>query len=101
MDLFRHSLDNWISRIYLAVVAVTLVFVGVDTLFVSHADASMSAVVPVLLTAPESLVLLLTPDGVDGWAFGVAYVAVVVVSALANAAFLGALLRRLRSSVTA
>ena len=98
MNLLRRSLDNWLSGTYLAVVAVALALVAVDTLALSHADASMSAVWPVILTAPESLVLLLTPYGVDGWAYGVAYAAVITVSAFANAAFLGTLVRRPRSS---
>ena len=92
--------DNWLSRGYLAVVLAATGFFLVDTFFVSHTDASMSGAVPWLLTAPLSLLYTLLPEGTlngsgDG-AFLALYLVGIAAAALANAAFMGLALRRIR-----
>ncbi|GAA1895486.1 hypothetical protein GCM10009716_01820 [Streptomyces sodiiphilus] len=82
---------TWPSRIYLAAAFALLTWVAVDTMFVDHADASFAAVIPMLFTAPTSLVVLLLPEG-----SAVAYFAAVAVAAVINAALLGLAVRALR-----
>ncbi|MDH2408541.1 SCO4225 family membrane protein [Streptomyces chitinivorans] len=72
---------TWAARAYLALCGALLVWVLADAFLVRHEDASMAGVVPLLATAPLSVLLLLAP-----WEGIPAYVSVVVVSALANAA---------------
>jgi hypothetical protein len=67
---------------YLLVVAAVVGWVGVDALFVEHADASLAGVWAFLVTAPASLLFVMLP-GVLAWAG-------IVVGALVNAAVLGA-----------
>lgn len=70
---------------YLLVVAAVLGWVGVDALFVEHADASLAAVWAFLVTAPASLLFVMLP-GALAWAG-------IVVGAVVNAAVLGAVYR--------
>ncbi|MDW4907519.1 hypothetical protein RB628_19735 [Streptomyces sp. ADMS] len=97
--LLTLATDNWLSRGYLAVVVAATGFFLVDTFFVSHADASMSGVVPWLLTAPLSLLYTLLPEGtLNGTGDGVflaLYLAGIAAAALANAAFMGFALRKI------
>ncbi|UIX33920.1 SCO4225 family membrane protein [Streptomyces sp. GQFP] len=98
--LLTLATDNWLSRGYLAVVVAATGFFLVDTFFVSHTDASMAGAVPWLLTAPLSLLYTLLPEGTlngtgDG-AFLAVYLVGIGVAALANAAFMGFALRRIR-----
>lgn len=85
--------DNWVSRGYLLVFAAVLVWVAVDTLFVSHPDASFAGVWPFFLAAPTSLLVLALPD-LDAWALLVS----LAVAAFVNAMLLGLLVRALTSS---
>lgn len=80
--------DNWPSRCYLLVVAATLVWFGIDTLFVYHPDASFAGVWPMFLTLPTSL-LLLTWPALPGWALVVG----MILAALVNATLLGLFVR--------
>ncbi|MFF0014624.1 SCO4225 family membrane protein [Streptomyces sp. NPDC005374] len=79
------SFLNPLSLGYLIVVAAVVGWVGVDTLFVEHADASLAAVWAFLVTAPASLLFVMLPDSL-AWAG-------VVAGALVNAAVLGAAYR--------
>ncbi|NBM21308.1 SCO4225 family membrane protein, partial [Streptomyces sp. GC420] len=56
--VFAPAVDNWLSRCYLAAVALTTGYALLEELFVSHADASMAYVVPMVLTAPLNLLFL-------------------------------------------
>ncbi|MBN3929919.1 hypothetical protein IQ279_09745 [Streptomyces verrucosisporus] len=69
------------ARAYLAVCGALLIWGSADAFLVSHEDASMAGVLPLPATVPLSVLLLLVP-----WKGIFAYVSVVVVSALANAA---------------
>ncbi len=82
--------DNWVSRGYLLVFAALLVWVVLDTLVVSHPDASFAGVWPFMWTLPTSLLLWLLP-GMDGWLL----YAGLTVAALVNATLLGLLVRAL------
>ncbi len=99
-NLLTLATDNWLSRVYLAVVAAASVYFVVDTLFVSHADASMAGVVPWVLTVPVSLLYTLLPEGtLNGTGDGVfmaLYLVGIAAAALANAAFMGLALRKIR-----
>ncbi|CAM5388589.1 MULTISPECIES: SCO4225 family membrane protein [Streptomyces] len=53
----RRCLLNPLALGYLAVVAAVWVWIGVDTLLVTHADASTAAVWGFFVTAPTSLLL--------------------------------------------
>lgn len=55
----RLTFGNAASLIYLGVVAATAVFVTVDTLFVTHEDASLSGVWLFFLAAPTVFLFLL------------------------------------------
>ena len=71
----------------LIVVAAVVGWVGVDTLFVEHADASLAGVWAFLITAPASLLFVMLP-GALAWAG-------IVVGAVVNAAVLGAAYHKL------
>ncbi|MFD8718058.1 SCO4225 family membrane protein [Streptomyces sp. NPDC059629] len=71
---------------HLALVAAVVVWVGVDTLFAEHADASLAGVWAFLVTAPASLLFVMLP-GPPAWAG-------VVVGAVVQAAVLGVLYRK-------
>ncbi|MGA4857577.1 SCO4225 family membrane protein [Streptomyces koyangensis] len=58
---FRRSLLNPVALGYLAVVAAVWVWIGVDTLFVTHADASMAGVWGFFVTAPTSFLFVSLP----------------------------------------
>ncbi|MEU5592964.1 hypothetical protein [Streptomyces sp. NPDC020298] len=83
----RHCLFNPAAVGYLTVVAAVLIWVGADTLFVEHQDASLAGVRAFVVTAPTSWLFLFLP-GPLLWTG-------VVVGALVQAAVLGALYRRL------
>jgi hypothetical protein len=85
--------DNWVSRGYLLVFVALLVWVVLDTLVVSHPDASFAGVWPFLWTLPTSLLLWLIP-GVEGWLLLVG----LTVAALVNATLLGLLVHALTRS---
>ncbi|WP_369037547.1 SCO4225 family membrane protein [Streptomyces adonidis] len=99
-NLLTLATDNWLSRAYLAVVAAATGFFLFDTFFVTHADASMSGAVPWLLTAPLSLLYTLLPEGTlngtGSGAFLALYLVGIGVAAVANAAFVGLALRKIR-----
>lgn len=57
----RHYLVNPAALGYLAVVATVGVWVGVDALFVEHADASLAGVWLFIATAPTSFLFLALP----------------------------------------
>ncbi|MFF8567415.1 SCO4225 family membrane protein [Streptomyces albidoflavus] len=59
---FRRSLLNPVALGYLAVVAAVWVWIGVDTLLVTHADAGMAGVWGFFVTAPTSFLLVSLPD---------------------------------------
>lgn len=98
--LLTSATDNWLSRGYLAVVAAATAFFLVDAFLVSHEDATMSGAVPWLLTAPLSLLYTLLPDGTlngtGSGAFTALYLVGIAAAALANAAFMGLALRKIR-----
>jgi hypothetical protein len=79
------SLLNPLSLGYLLVVAAVVGWVGVDALFVEHADASLAGVWAFLVTAPASLLFVMLPSSL-------AWVGIVA-GAVANAAVLGAVYR--------
>ncbi|MGW8944900.1 SCO4225 family membrane protein [Streptomyces koyangensis] len=58
---FRRSLLNPVALGYLAVVAAVWVWIGVDTLFVTHVDASMAGVWGFFVTAPTSFLFVSLP----------------------------------------
>ncbi|MDQ0762671.1 hypothetical protein QF027_005306 [Streptomyces canus] len=70
---------------YLLLVAAVLCWVGVDALFVEHADASLAGVWAFLVTAPASLLFVMLPEA---WAW-----AGIALGAVVNAAVLGAAYR--------
>ncbi|MFD4988747.1 SCO4225 family membrane protein [Streptomyces sp. NPDC058374] len=84
---FRRSLLNPAALGYLAVVAAVWVWIGVDTLLVDHADASLAGVWGFLVTAPTSFLFAALPGPLP--LIGVA------VGALVQALALGAAYRRL------
>lgn len=57
----RHHLLNPAALGYLALVATVGVWVGVDALFVEHADASLAGVWLFAVTAPTSFLFLALP----------------------------------------
>ncbi|MFE7839915.1 SCO4225 family membrane protein [Streptomyces sp. NPDC057474] len=59
----RRHLLNPAALGYLALVVAVGVWVGVDTLFVEHADASFAGVWLFLVTAPTSLLFVALPGG--------------------------------------
>lgn len=78
---------------YLALVAAVVAWVGLDTLFVEHADASLAGVWIFVVTAPTSFLFLALPGPLP-W-IGVA------VGALVQAVALGALYRGVTGRRTA
>ncbi|MET7642897.1 hypothetical protein ABZS83_04445 [Streptomyces sp. NPDC005426] len=96
--LARLTFGNAASLIYLGAVAATAVFVTVDTVFVSHEDASFAGVWLFLLAAPTVFVFL---AGSATWGAETAgpawflYVALVV-SVLVQSLALGWFVRVLR-----
>lgn len=89
--VLRVVAGNWISGGYLALCFALLVWVWIDSTFVDHADASFAGVVPMLATAPVSLVLLLLVDTVPG-----GFYLPVVLGAVVNAAVIGWCVEALR-----
>jgi hypothetical protein len=72
-------LGTWPARLYLAVCAALIVWLAVVSAQ-PHEDASFAAVVPLLVTAPTSMLVLAVPDGATAGVF-----AVLAVSAVVNA----------------
>ncbi|MEU2679327.1 hypothetical protein ABZ638_20825 [Streptomyces sp. NPDC007107] len=94
----RLTFGNTASRIYLGLVLAVAVFVAVDTLFVSHEDASFAGVWLFFLAAPTVFVFLLgsSMTGADsGGPAWFTYLALVV-SVLVQAWALGWFSRLLR-----
>ena len=87
--------DNWISRSYLSVCAVLVIWAAVDAAFVTHGDASLAGVWPAFATAPTSLLLLSLP-GMDGPLLLIGISA----AAFVNASVLGLLVRSVRRNRT-
>ncbi|MEU2281843.1 hypothetical protein ABZ614_07835 [Streptomyces sp. NPDC013178] len=85
----RHALGDVVARVYLAVCAALLVWALVVTVG-DDSGESMAGVIPLLATAPASLVLLVLPDHYA------MFVVAVVVGALVNAAVIGWCARALR-----
>lgn len=86
------AVNNWLSRCYLAAVALCTAYTLWEDIFLKEADASMTFVLPLLLTAPlnipVSIALHWIPTDLPfyvGLAFG----------ALVNAVVLGTLARAL------
>ncbi|MBQ0985438.1 hypothetical protein KBZ10_13115 [Streptomyces sp. F63] len=91
------AVDNWVSRCYLAAVAVTAGFALYEDLFVSQADASMAYVAPMLLTAPLNMLFMVAL----GWIpTDAPFYLGIAVGAAVNAALLGAAVRALRGHRT-
>ncbi|MBZ3908006.1 hypothetical protein WB401_33900 [Streptomyces brasiliscabiei] len=61
----RRHLVNPAALGYLALVVAVGVWVGVDALFVEHADASLAGVWLFLVTAPTSLFFVALPGGLS------------------------------------
>ena len=87
--------NNWLSRCYLAAVVFTTGIALWEDLFVSPADASMTFVVPLLLTAPLNVLLTIALHWIPTDA---PFYLGVAVGALVNAIILGALVRVIRRS---
>jgi hypothetical protein len=85
----RHALGEIAALVYLAICAVLLGWALVVTVGDSSGE-SMAGVIPLLATAPASLVLLVLPDG------AAMLVVAVVLGALVNAAVIGWCSRALR-----
>ncbi|WP_328769962.1 SCO4225 family membrane protein [Streptomyces sp. NBC_00286] len=85
----RRNLANPAALGYLAVVAAVGVWVGVDALFVEHADASLAGVWLFVVTAPTSFLFLALPGALP--IIGVA------VGAVTQASVLGAAYRWFRN----
>ncbi|GGX24113.1 SCO4225 family membrane protein [Streptomyces lomondensis] len=84
-----HALRHPAALVYLAVCAILLAWALTVTLMDSS-DESMAGVIPLLATAPASLVLLVLPD------HGSMLITAVAVGALVNAAIIGTCARALR-----
>ncbi|MCX5599610.1 hypothetical protein OOK29_15820 [Streptomyces phaeochromogenes] len=82
---------TWPARLYLAVAAALIVWLAVVSSQPSG-DASFAAVIPILFTAPTSLLILAVPDVSVGWLY-----AVLGASAVANAWLIDLVWRRLSS----
>ncbi|MFG2593840.1 SCO4225 family membrane protein [Streptomyces sp. NPDC048438] len=97
--LARLTFGNTASRIYLGLVLAASVFVAVDTLFVSHEDASFAGVWVFFLAAPTVFVFLLGSSmagadaGGPAWFIYLALVVSVLVQACALGWFSRLLLR--------
>ncbi|OEJ28186.1 hypothetical protein AR457_30665 [Streptomyces agglomeratus] len=66
----RLTFCNPVSLTYLALVAASAVFVTVDTLFVTHEDASFSGVWLLLLSAPTIIAFFMGADALGVAATG-------------------------------
>ncbi|MEW2079578.1 hypothetical protein AB0941_39585 [Streptomyces sp. NPDC013433] len=89
-SLLTTAIGNWISRVYLAVVAVLLVWAYVDAAFVAQADSSFVGIYAIVATAPVSVAVLMI-GGLSEHAFPL----IVVACALLNAWLIGLTLRRI------
>ncbi|GAA3796237.1 SCO4225 family membrane protein [Streptomyces phyllanthi] len=87
------AVGNWLSRGYLAVVGLTAGYAIFEDVYLDPADASMSYVVPMLLTAPLN------------WPFTIAFGWIptdapfylgIALGAVVNAVVLGAIVRAVR-----
>ncbi|MET4924620.1 hypothetical protein P3L51_20060 [Streptomyces sp. PSRA5] len=85
----RHALGDLFALVYLAVCAVLLVWAFVVSA-ADSTDESMAGVIPILATAPASLVLFALPDNTA------MIVVAVVLGALVNATVIGLCARALR-----
>ncbi|MFD6276204.1 SCO4225 family membrane protein [Streptomyces sp. NPDC060209] len=96
--LARLTFGNTTSRIYLGLVLAVTVFVAVDTLFVSHEDASFAGVWLFFLAAPTVFVFLLGSSMAGADAGGPTWFVYLslVVSVLVQACALGWFQRLLR-----
>jgi hypothetical protein len=106
----RNLLAERVSRVYLAVVAASLVLLLLDTAVLSHRSLSLTGVLLILLTLPWTpmlyalfaSVLGMDPQGVaydwSGWTLTVVGA---LVSALINAVLLGYAVRLQRRRATA
>ncbi|MFJ2817357.1 SCO4225 family membrane protein [Streptomyces sp. NPDC087294] len=86
----RHLLTDGVALVYLGVCAALLIWTFAVTVF-DDTGESMAGVIPMLATAPTSLVFLVLPD--QAWSFVVA----VVFGALVNATVIGWCSRTLRA----
>ncbi|MFJ8110099.1 SCO4225 family membrane protein [Streptomyces sp. NPDC096132] len=84
------AVNNWVSRAYLAAVALTAGFALYEDLFVSQADASMSYVAPMLLTAPLNMLFTMALAWIPTDA---PFYLGIVIGGLVNAAVIGAAVR--------
>ncbi|WP_393054594.1 SCO4225 family membrane protein [Streptomyces sp. LN549] len=96
--LARLTFGNAASLIYLGVVAATTVFVAVDTLFVSHDDASFAGVWLFLLAAPTVFVFFVGSTMLGAETAGPAWFVhlALVVSVLVQSLALGWFVRLMR-----
>ncbi|MET9919273.1 hypothetical protein ABZZ04_19560 [Streptomyces sp. NPDC006435] len=85
----RHVLGDVVALVYLAVCAALSVWAVVVTVHDSSGE-SMAGVIPLLATAPASLVLLVLPD------HAAMFVVAVALGAVVNAAVIGWCSRALR-----
>lgn len=85
----RHALSDVFARVYLAVCAVLLVGAYVVSA-TDSSDESMAGVIPVLATAPVSVLLFVLPDSTA------AIIVAVAAGALVNATIIGLCARTLR-----
>lgn len=83
----RHALTHPLALAYLALCAALLVWALIAS---ATSDESMAGVIPILATAPASLVLLFLPDHVTMTMAAIAF------GALANATLIGLCARALR-----
>lgn len=89
-SLFTTTIGNWVSRVYLTVVAVLLVWSYADAAFVAQAGSSFVGIYALVATAPVSVALLMI-----GGASELAFPLIVVACALLNAWLIGLTLRRI------
>lgn len=85
------AFGSWPARLYLAVCAGLIVWLAVVS-SQPQEDGSFAAVVPLLFTAPTSMLALALPDGATAGLY-----AVLSASAVVNAWLLDVFYRRLRS----
>jgi hypothetical protein len=87
------TVNNWLSRGYLAAVVLTTGWALYEDVFVSHADASMAYVLPMLLTAPLNMLIMVAL----GWVpTDAPFYLGIAVGALVNAGILGTVVRAVR-----
>ncbi|MEV1077107.1 hypothetical protein AB0I98_02440 [Streptomyces sp. NPDC050211] len=87
--ILRLALSDIVARVYLAICSLLLVGALAVTV-ADSSDESMAGVIPLLATAPVSLLLLALPDN------GAMLVVAVVIGALVNATIIGCCARALR-----